>query len=396
VNEANKGRAKITISGGEVGTAEAPAPVAAPVRNFGAEIDEQQVRQIQASARVRMEAEKRILEIQREEELAAKDLTENQKLLIEEKYRQKRLELEMSMFQQMAQQVMTYAQIGLDIASSFAEAANAKDQERIDAKNAAAEEQREKEKALLNKGIIDQEEYNKRLSAIDEANRRETAKLKRRQFERQQRVEIASAIMNGAQAVLAALSTKPFFPLGLAMAAQAALQTRAQIRTIQNQKPPEFARGGRLNGPSHSAGGMPVINPRTGAKEAEVEGGEYILSKRTVANNRPLADALLHASMHRNGASIIPMWKSQPFQSFNYARMAQASTNVRRFERGGVFASESSTNTGNELSRLAGVVDQLTAQLQQPMRTYVVYKDVQDADEFEQVISSQTIMRRSA
>jgi hypothetical protein len=69
----------------------------------------------------------------------------------------------------------------------------------------------------------------------------------------------------------------------------------------------QFAKGGKLNGPSLSAnGGMPVINPVTGRTEAEVEGGEYILSKNTVRNNRPLADALLYSSMYGNGASIQP------------------------------------------------------------------------------------------
>ena len=46
-----------------------------------------------------------------------------------------------------------------------------------------------------------------------------------------------------------------------------------------------FAKGGRLGGPSHSNGGMPVINPVTGQKVAEMEGDEAIINKKSMADN---------------------------------------------------------------------------------------------------------------
>ena len=47
----------------------------------------------------------------------------------------------------------------------------------------------------------------------------------------------------------------------------------------------KFAKGGRLGGPSHSNGGMPVINPVTGQKVAEMEGDEAIINKKSMADN---------------------------------------------------------------------------------------------------------------
>lgn len=47
----------------------------------------------------------------------------------------------------------------------------------------------------------------------------------------------------------------------------------------------KFAKGGLLGGPSHSNGGMPVINPVTGQKVAEMEGDEGIINKKSMADN---------------------------------------------------------------------------------------------------------------
>ena len=46
-----------------------------------------------------------------------------------------------------------------------------------------------------------------------------------------------------------------------------------------------FARGGKLKGPSHSNGGMPIINPNTGQKVAEIEGEEGIINKNSMQDN---------------------------------------------------------------------------------------------------------------
>lgn len=85
------------------------------------------------------------------------------------------------------------------------------------------------------------------------------------------------------------------FPINLIMggilSGMAAIQyatTLSGINSTQYKKGgrfKKFAKGGLLGGPSHSNGGMPVINPVTGQKVAEMEGDEGIINKKSMADN---------------------------------------------------------------------------------------------------------------
>lgn len=197
---------------------------------------------------------------------------------------------------------------------------------------------------LYNKGAISRKEYDRKIAELDkqQEDRNKAASLK--QFRRQQVIAISSALINGAQAVTSTLAAVPgpldIGSLGAARLLQigfAIATTAAQIATISKQKSPQLEKGGAfLEGPSHADGGMPILDPRTGQKVAEIEGGEVILSKRTVANNRSLVSGLLHNSMYRNGASLEPIWKTRPVQYINYSAVQQSLNRVRYFADGGV------------------------------------------------------------
>src|SRR6185312_7310119 len=133
----------------------------------------------------------------------------------------------------------------------------------------------------LAKKIISQKEYDRQLKALQDKKAKEDAVIKKREFERNKQQQILTAIMNGANAVISAMATQPFLPMGLIMASLATAMVAAQISTISKQKAPTYAKGGVLDGPLHSAGGMPVYS--RGRKVAEMEGGEAILSRKTVA-----------------------------------------------------------------------------------------------------------------
>ena len=60
----------------------------------------------------------------------------------------------------------------------------------------------------------------------------------------------------------------------------------------------KFQKGGIIDGPSHAAGGVPVMGGR-----AEVEGGEVILT-RGVAQNPTLLSAANQINMAAGGASL--------------------------------------------------------------------------------------------
>jgi len=112
----------------------------------------------------------------------------------------------------------------------------------------------------------------------------EKQKKKARKLELQQ--QLIQAIVSGALAVVNGLATQPFMPVGIAMGALAGVATAIQIATITKQLS-KLADGGLLQGKSHSQGGIPVGN--TGI---EVEGGEYVVNKRSTAKYLPLLQAL--------------------------------------------------------------------------------------------------------
>ncbi|OPZ34651.1 MAG: hypothetical protein BWY96_03062 [Spirochaetes bacterium ADurb.BinA120] len=94
------------------------------------------------------------------------------------------------------------------------------------------------------------------IAALDAEFEKKKLDAKREAARKQKALDVAQAISGVAQAVIAALQVKPFFPLGLAMAAIAAAMGAAQIAQIQQQpiplatgavfaEPTELLAGGR-------------------------------------------------------------------------------------------------------------------------------------------------------
>lgn len=88
---------------------------------------------------------------------------------------------------------------------------------------------------MLNSGLLSREEYESQLTNLNTKREMEERAARRRSFEQQKKMNIANAIMSGAQAVLGGLATQPLVPLGLIMAALAAATTAIQISTIKSQ-----------------------------------------------------------------------------------------------------------------------------------------------------------------
>ncbi len=171
-------------------------------------------------------------------------------------------------------------------------------------------------KEKYDKGLIDKDTYEK---GVDKINKQADQKTKAAQldaFKRQQKVDIAMAIINGAQAALKSLAMFGW-PLGLIGVAGAAVATGIQIAMIKSQQPPSMAKGGKIrnagvpDGPRHGSNygesGISLVRRDTGEEVGEMEGKEpiMVLSRNTYANNRAVVDKLLHSSLHRNGAPIM-------------------------------------------------------------------------------------------
>lgn len=163
------------------------------------------------------------------------------------------------------------------------------------------------------KGLISKDEYE---SKTDELNKQYAAKeqqLRKEAFEKQKKMDIAQALINGALAVVKSLAMFGW-PFGLIAAAAAGVMTAVQVASISSRT---FAQKGAViknagvpqgsrHGNKYGDAGIQLIDRTTGQEIGEMEGGEpiMILSRNTYQNNRPVVDKLLHSSLHRNGAPI--------------------------------------------------------------------------------------------
>ena len=145
--------------------------------------------------------------------------------------------------------------------------------DQLAAERKAQEQSIKKEKQLTEekkKQAQKQEQLKKQQDALDK---------KRKQNEK--RSAIIQATINTFTAVSNALAVQPFY-VGLALSAVALGLGIANVAQISSQ---QYGKGGKLDGPSHKDGGIPVGN--TGIT---VEGNEYIIRKESTMPNLPLLE----------------------------------------------------------------------------------------------------------
>lgn len=133
---------------------------------------------------------------------------------------------------------------------------------------------------------IDKEAAQKKKNADKEAGER-LKKVKKQELKMALAMQLANIGVAAAQNPLNGVT---FGAAGIAMyAALAALafgqyfMNLSAVNAMQYKKGGQFlGQGGQLRGPSHTNGGMPVYNPQTGQKVAEMEGKEGIINARSM------------------------------------------------------------------------------------------------------------------
>ena len=160
-------------------------------------------------------------------------------------------------------------------------------QRRLDDELEAIDREAESEKAILEgkleKGIISQKEYEKKLAELDKETAARKEEANKEAFEKQKKWNIANALMNMALAITNIWATNKGGTIARAIETAVAVTSGlAQIAIISAQK---YARGGELRGPSHAQGG---IKGFVGNQHIEAEGGEVIINKRSSAKHRNL------------------------------------------------------------------------------------------------------------
>jgi len=167
--------------------------------------------------------------------------------------------------------------------------------------------------AAIEAQILKQQELEKQAANDKMKAEYEKAKMEKRQA-------LINAAINTALAVIKALPN-------IVLAAAVGIAGGLGIAAIAAQKIPEpeyLAKGGLLQGKSHTEGGIPV-----GSTGVEVEGGEYVVNKRATAEYLPLLEAL-NAQGNRKmavGGQLTPVSTDAQQAFIDYDRLAEAILN---------------------------------------------------------------------
>lgn len=165
----------------------------------------------------------------------------------------------------------------------------------------------------------------------------QSKKLEDEQAKKQKQRDLQQAIISSALATVNALATKPFIPVGLAMASLAAAMGAAQVAIISNTK---YANGGLLHGKSHAQGGIPVGN-----SGIEVEGNEYVTNKHTTMANLDLMDFINSKRRRLNIDDFIDFYSGKSKK--------QASINqLKKYANGGQLATMQSISLDKSFSQV--------------------------------------------
>jgi hypothetical protein len=361
----------------------------------------------------RLALQKKLLDQEMQQELQNKELTENQKALIEEQYREKRLQAENEYYNQLVGAVLNFTQAALQVLQQFQQNKTTQENQELDRDKKVNDHKKDNLKKQLDQKRITQMDYDRQVADIDKAQAAREKQVHLQQFRREQRMNIVNALMSGAMGVQKSLAEWGM-PLAIPWIALTAATTAAQIAAISKQQPPEFGGGGLLYGPSHQSrtNGMPVVDPNTGQVQALVEGGEAITNKTTMADQNAynvtgtpsqIISQLnaMHGGVAWNpGATLVPAWQSIPPKRMDFAALNNSMRAVKMFAAGGQVgvqpSSASAGSTGQDLSpigQLVQVIQQLQGTLDQGIIAQVGLIDFEKQTKRRQAILDDATMK---
>jgi hypothetical protein len=351
-------------------------PQIAIAANRDKRIAEIELRLLKERGRQKLNAEIELLNQQEAEELRAKDITEQRKLEIEERYRQKREAAEVQYWANFVDVVAEGVGKLISIYEVFTSARTNKENAELEKDRAINDKKARQLDSRLKKGIISQKEYDQQMEAIRKKQEEKEHAFAMRQFRRNQKIAIAQTLVNMAQGIVSTFAARPgladIVSLGVARAIQVGLVTAAAISQIAaiNAQKPQFAKGGVLGGRTHKEGGNAIVDGN-GQKIAEIEKGEGIINRRSMDDHNtytlsgtPSQIASSLNSMNGRGVS----WTT-PAKYMNYGAI-----NKRYYAGGGVFGNEAGVSFN-------GSIDELTSLLARGIKSYVVLTDLEDASD---------------
>jgi TP901 family phage tail tape measure protein len=239
---------------------------------------------------------------------------------------------------------LDYASQVLNIVDKFNQARTASENRALEKELKGYDQRKATYKRLLDNRVISQQQYNQKVAALDAEAEKKKEDLSKRQFERNKRMQIAQALMSGAQAVLTTLATYgPPVPTSkkgiesiIGLALDAAI-TAAEVITISRQKfadggivQPERLRNGKItrsaNIPTQSNGDNIVATVKT---------GEVLLNEEQQRKlGGPETFRKIGVPGFASGGRVRSFWKTEPYERINVPAISR-SINIVRFAEGG-------------------------------------------------------------
>jgi len=238
-------------------------------------------------SRARLQEELALLDMEMQAELNAHILTEEQKKLIEDAFRQQKADKEKAHARQMVELAQKYIGEIANIYGSFMAIKSNKEEGEFNQYKTQEEAKKAKLEERLSKGLISEKGYRHQLEAIDKDLREREKQFKTEQFIRQKRADMISAGINTALAVTRALSTDP---TGI-LATIVGIAGAAQIAAINSKPVPQFAMGGRTD----------VVGAQDGKKYSAKQVGSF-------ANGGAYSNASVGLIGEKGPELVVPSW----------------------------------------------------------------------------------------
>lgn len=266
-----------------------------------------------------LENELHLLQVRKQQTLDNEKLTNAERLLIEEQFRQEMLEIrrrykeEEDALEPSEEEVIEEQDVELEQLRKFYESVVKTREDHLNMMYDTL-------KTALDKEVITYDEYVNAIKRLDQEVLQnklqnysqiaglivDAAELMGVNFKLLKGLAISEGLINTYSAALNAFKSVPY-PLNFIAAGSVVTKGLAQVNNIRKQKAPTMAEGGIIEGKSHSQGGVPLIDGNTGRLVAEVEGGEYfaVVNKKDTKTLNMLSN---HNSQH-----------GKPFTKTNYA-----------------------------------------------------------------------------
>lgn len=338
------------------------------------------------------------LEEERKLELKNKELTASQIDLIEERYRQARAKLNMEFEVEKVQQIIGFAQQALSIFSTINVARSEKENQELERDRYINDQKRVNLDRRLKAGAISQKQYDLEIQKIERDQQKRERVVRQKQFEREKQAALIQALINGALAVTNIWATTPKADFGIStyiMLGLSAIATLSSVASIASRKAPEFARGGKLGGRSHSEGGNPILDGQ-GRKIAEIEKGEGIINKHSMSDRKqytvsgtPSQIASMINSMSGTGVSwdpggrLLPAWYTRRPAAFNFGAINKYYATGGTFGSAGAGSSEVSND--QQLRELilsfSATLERVNSRLSEPLVAYTSLSDFETQQE---------------